>query len=63
MNSVTWPYASQPMKVIATIQNTGLVISRIVRIIAGRLRRRTGGKGHKSKNHNVKTQATGRVSD
>jgi len=34
--SSTCPYAIQPMKVTATTQKTGFVISRIARIIGGK---------------------------
>jgi hypothetical protein len=46
------------MKLIATTQKTGFVISRIARIICGQTPTRAGEKGHKSKNDNTKTQAS-----
>jgi len=61
--SVIWPYAIQPIKLIATTQKTGFVISRIARIISDKTPRRAYEKGHKSKNDNVKTQASRRDSD
>ncbi len=61
--SVICPYAIQPMKLTATTQKTGFVISRIARIISGKTPTRAGEKGHKSKNDNAKTQASGRDSD